>query len=56
MLFRSNMKTKNLDRNFRDCLATASRVKSSCEKFCALEAFFASNLRKTCVFSFKGLM
>ena len=41
-----NMKTQNSDRNFRDYLATVSRVKSSREKFCALEAFFTSNFAR----------
>ena len=31
------------DRNFRDCLVTVSRVKTTRENFCALEAFFMSN-------------
>ena len=44
---RQNMKTQNSDRNFRDYLATISRVKSSCEKFCASEAFFASNFARS---------
>ena len=44
---RQNMKTQNSDRNFRDCLATISRVKSSREKFCASEAFFASNFARS---------
>ena len=44
---RQNMKTQNLDRNFYDCLATVLRVKSSREKFCASEAFFASNFARS---------
>ena len=43
---RQNMKTQNSNRNFRDCLTTISQVKSSCEKLCALEAFFASNFTR----------
>ena len=39
-------KHKILDRDFRDCLAIVSRVKSTHEKFCALEAFFASNFAR----------
>ena len=37
---RQNMKTQNSDRDFHDCLSTVSQVKSTREKFCALEAFF----------------
>ena len=44
---RKNMKTQNSDRNFRDYLAIASQVMSSCEKFCASEAFFASNFARS---------
>ena len=40
---RQNMKTQNSDRNFLDYFTTVSRVKSSREKFCALEAIFVSN-------------
>ena len=53
---RQNMKIQNSDRDFHDSLATVSRVKSIHEKFCALDAFFASNLWKTHVFNFKELM
>ena len=44
---RQNMKIQNSDRNFHDCLTTVSRVKSSREKFCALEAFFMSNFARS---------
>ena len=43
---RRNMKTQNSGRNFRDYLAIVLRVKSSREKFCALEAFFTSNFAR----------
>ena len=43
---RQNMKTQNSDKNFCNCHATVSWVKSSHEKFCALEAFFASNFAR----------
>ena len=43
---RQNMKTQNSDKNFCNCHATVSREKSSREKFCALEAFFASNFAR----------
>ena len=43
---RQNMKTQNSDKNFCNCHATVSRVKSSREKFCALEAFFESNFAR----------
>ena len=40
---RQNMKTHISNRNFCNCLATISWVKSTRKKFCALEAFFVSN-------------
>ena len=44
---RQNMKIQNSDKNFHNCLAIVSRVKSSREKFYALEAFFASNFARS---------
>ena len=44
---KQKMKTQNSDRNFRDCLATVSRVKSSHEKFSTSEAFFANNFTRS---------
>ena len=35
-------KHKISDEDFRDCLATISRLKASREKLCALDVFFAS--------------
>ena len=44
---RQNMKTKNLNKNFCDCFATVSRVKSYRKKFCASKAFFVSNFARS---------
>ena len=40
---RQNLKTQNLDRDFRDYLAIVLRLKTSSERFCASDAFFTSN-------------
>ena len=58
---RQNLKTQNSHRDFRDCLATVLRLKTSRKRFCTLDAFsqvtsWVCNPRKMCVFSFKGLM
>ena len=43
---RQNMKTQNSNRDFHDCLAIVLQVKSSHEKFCAVEAFFLSSFTR----------